>query len=231
MKFTSPAAVAAQIAQLEERLGTLRRLQGAMAGGRASGSARQQRHRDEQIRSHYLQRKGDYGVVKEIAAAVGLSERQVRRILRIGGVKRDTVADILSRDPPAGRFSGLPSKPTGVASRLTDRGIGTASRAANSAEPESPRPDDIDDPAVISPEQFFDGARILIKSMYRQANEARIPGGPQIDREAALQLIEGLAGEWHELVTKLWRALRPKRRRPRNRKSAPYQSHKRTRTQ
>jgi hypothetical protein len=39
MKFTSPAAVAAQIAQLEERLGTLRRLQGAMAGSLASGSA------------------------------------------------------------------------------------------------------------------------------------------------------------------------------------------------
>ena len=137
MKFTSPTAVAAQIAQFEERLGTLPHLQGATAGGHASGSARQQRRRDEEIRTHYLQRKGDYGVVNEIAAAFGLSERQVRRILRIGGVKRDTVADIPSRDPPAGRYSDLPSKLGSVASRSADRGIGTASRAANSAEPES----------------------------------------------------------------------------------------------
>jgi len=48
MKFTSPAALAAQIAQLEERLGALRRLQGAMTGGLASGSARQQRRRFSQ---------------------------------------------------------------------------------------------------------------------------------------------------------------------------------------
>ena len=68
MKFTSPAAVAAQIAHLEEKLGTLRRLEGAMAGGRASSSARQQRQRDDQIRSRYLQRKGEYGVVTEIAS-------------------------------------------------------------------------------------------------------------------------------------------------------------------
>jgi len=230
MRFTSPAAVAAQIAQLEERLGTLRRLQGAMAGGHAGGSARQHRHRDEQIRSYYLQRKGDYGVVKEIAATSGLSERQVRRILRIGGVKRDTVADILSRDPPASRYSKPPSKPARAASRSADRGIGTAPRAAISAEPESPQPDDTDDPVAISPEQFFDGAGILIKSMYRQANEARIPGDPQIDREAALQLIESLADEWHDLITKLWRRLGSKRRRSRNRKSGPLQPRKRTRT-
>jgi hypothetical protein len=230
MKLTSPAAVAAQIAQLEERLGRLRRLQGAIAGGDASGIARQQPDRDERIRSYYLQRKGEYGVVKKIAAAFGLSERQVRRILRIGGIDRDTATDAPSRDPPAGSLSKPPSTPRGAPSRSDDRGIGTASRAANSTEPDSRLADETDDPAVVSPEEFFNRARHLINSMFRQANEARIPGHLQIDREAALRSVESFAGKWEELVGKLWRGFVPRWQRPPNRKPPPHRSHKRTRT-
>jgi hypothetical protein len=228
MKLTSPATVTAEIAQLEERLGRLRRRQGAIAGGHASGRARDQSHRDEQIRSLYLQKKGKYGVEKEIATAFGLSARQVRRILRIGGITRDASTDAASRDQPADGSSKPLSKSQSVASRSADRGTDTASRAAISAGAGSPQPDETGDLAEVSPEEFIKEARRLIKSMYRQASEARIPGHPQIDREAALQTIESFAGEWEELAAKLWRGLAPSWRRPENQKPPPRRSHKRT---
>jgi hypothetical protein len=113
-----------------------------------------------------------------------------------------------------------------VGSLSADYRVARAPKAANSVKAKSPEPDDT---ARLSPDQFFHGAGILIKSMHRKARAARIPGNAQFDRKAALQLIESPADEWDELVIKLWRALAPRRRLPRKRKSAPFQSYKRTR--
>ncbi len=231
MKFTSPAAVAAQIVQLEQRLSALRRLERARAGGRASGRVRQKPDRDETIRTIYHLKNGEYGAVKEIALQVGLSVRQVRRILRVGGVKRDTVTDALSRGSYGGKKGRQRSLPEVAALRSVDPRSGTvASRAIKSTGARPAQLDDTAYPATLSLEELLDGAENLIKATYREANDARIPGGTQFNLETVLRLIEGFAGEWHDHLENLRRSLGPKPRRPRNRSPEGLLLYKRTRS-
>jgi hypothetical protein len=205
--FTSPAAVAAEITQLEQRIADLRRLERSIGGGQASGRARQKPDRDQQIRTHYLQKKGEYGVVKEIAAKTGLSVRQVRRILRRGGVAREAVAEA-----PDGSSMGKTSREPSAMSHRSPASVHPVSHdhAASAAESSGRRTEQLGKALDIeSLDDLLNQADGLVSAMYEEANEARIPGGMPLDFEAVLRLIEDFADQWGDLFWRLEEVLGP----------------------
>jgi hypothetical protein len=209
VKVASPADVAAEIARLEKRLTDLRRLERAIGGGRASGRARQKPHRDEQIRTYYLQNKGEYGVVKKIAMQSGLSVRQVRRILRRGGITREIVADA-----PWGSSLGKTGREPTATSHPSPASVdpGSHDHAALAAESPGRRTEQLGETVnlrIESLDDLLNRAGGLVSAMYEEANEARIPGGLRLDFEAVLRLIEDFADEWGDLLSKLEEALGP----------------------
>jgi hypothetical protein len=230
VKVASPADVAVEIARLEQRLADLRRLERAIGGGQASGRARQKPDRDEQIRTRYLQKKGEYGVVKEIAAKTGLSVRQVRRILRRGGITRDTVADA-----PGSSSMGKTGREPTAASHRSPVSVDLVSHDHATLAAESPgrRTEQPGETAYIEIESLDDvlnQADSLVSAMYEEADEARIPGGLRLDLEAVLRLIEDFAGEWDGLLWKLEEVLGPNQHRPKKRDLELPLAQKRTRT-
>jgi hypothetical protein len=66
--------------------------------------------------------------------------------------------------------------------------------------------------------------------MYEEANEARIPGGWRLDLVAVLRLIEGFAGEWDDLLSRLEEVLGPSQARFKKRDPELPLAQNRTRT-
>ena len=215
MKFPSPVLVDAEITQLEEQLGVLRRRQRGVLGGHASGSARQKHYRDAQIQAFYRHKNGEPGITKKIAAEVKLSERQVRRILRIGAVRADTVIDAHGGDLFEGKDDENAARRSNGAPPAVDSAAGDSTYpAAKAASRGSVKVKEANYSRMVSLRERLEGAEGLIKAMYEQAAEARIPGGPQFDLEATLRLIEEFAGQWDVLLSYLEHAFEPRRLRP-----------------
>jgi hypothetical protein len=216
LKFPSPALVDAEITRLEERLGVLRRRQRGVLGGHASGSARQKHYRDAQIRAFYRHRNGEPGITKRIAAEVKLSERQVRRILRTGAVRGDRVIDAHGGDLFEGKDDENAARRSNGAPPAVDSAAGdSTSPAAKAASRGSVRVKKTNYSRMVWLHELLRDAEGLIEAMYEQAAEARIPGGPQFDLEAALRLIGEFAGQWDVLLSYLENAFEPTSRRKR----------------
>lgn len=79
------AKLEASLARAQDELSELKRQRRALVGGRASGAARRLSPAAERLRAKYAAcnpMNGTYGLIRKLAAEVGLSERQAHRILR-----------------------------------------------------------------------------------------------------------------------------------------------------